>query len=70
MATKMVFKSPLKLPLDSARHTPRTARGYSCTFMPDETVVMNKSLLQLNPVGARWSRVTPGRGNPLLRLAP
>jgi hypothetical protein len=59
---------PLKLPLDSARHTPRTARGYSyLKRMPDETMVVNKSLLQLNLVGARWSRATPGRGDPLLR---
>jgi hypothetical protein len=59
---------PLKLPLDSARHTPRTARGYSfLNLLPDETVAVNKSLLQLNLVGARWSRVTPGRGDPLLR---
>ena len=60
-------KSPLKLPLDSARHAPRTERGYNFSLMPDETTVINKSLLQLNLVGARWSRATPGRGDPLLR---
>jgi hypothetical protein len=27
--TQAVYVSPLKLPLDSARHAPRTARGYS-----------------------------------------
>jgi hypothetical protein len=34
--TQVVY-IPLKLPLDSARHTPRTARGYNFSFyMPDE----------------------------------
>jgi len=34
--TKQVVYIPLKLPLDSARHTPGTARGYSFSCLNAE----------------------------------
>jgi hypothetical protein len=37
-ANTSCVRIPLKLPLDSARHAPRTARGYSITdSMPKKT---------------------------------
>jgi hypothetical protein len=58
--------SPLKLPLDSARHAPWTGVD---TALPPECRKNDEyewSLMQLHQVGARGSRVTPGGGRPFI----
>jgi hypothetical protein len=58
--------SPLKLPLDSARHATR-GRGYNQCRTPDEWW---HSLAATPLVGARWSRHAPGRGMPCCFNSP
>jgi hypothetical protein len=65
---QVVYNSPSLQPLGLG--PPRAWNGAWVTnyrYMPGEILIL-RSLLQLNLVGARSSRATPGRSGPLLRL--
>jgi hypothetical protein len=67
--TQVVY-IPLKLPLDSARHAPGTARGYNSAQCRNEQRILEQSLLQLSPVGDQMEQGHPGTGRPFNASTP